>query len=226
MAGERKKRIAVLGASGYTGAELVRLLLRHPLVEIALLTADRRAGQEMRRVFPQFGPYALPQLVSLEQTNWKAAAADLVFCALPHGESQQTLPDLREEDIDFDAVREAKIFWVTGTGFSEEPSRSATMAGGAVTFSARELRRRIVDIAADLLEAAPEDLVVEDGLVHVRGTPAERIRRNPDPVAPWTSTGPAAPRRRGRRRRGRPRHVIGAPRAVRAVASACANTVC
>ncbi|MEV0404991.1 5-dehydro-2-deoxygluconokinase [Actinoallomurus sp. NPDC050550] len=36
--------------------------------------------------------------------------------------------DLREEDIDFDAVREAKIFWVTGTGFSEEPSRTATMA--------------------------------------------------------------------------------------------------
>ncbi|WP_433189678.1 5-dehydro-2-deoxygluconokinase [Actinoallomurus sp. CA-150999] len=36
--------------------------------------------------------------------------------------------DLREEDIDFDAVREAKIFWVTGTGFSEEPSRSATLA--------------------------------------------------------------------------------------------------
>ena len=78
-------RIGVLGASGYTGAELLRLLIRHPSVAIVLLTADRRAGQEMRRVFPQFAPYALPQLVSLEQTNWKAAAADLVFCALPHG---------------------------------------------------------------------------------------------------------------------------------------------
>jgi hypothetical protein len=40
-----KARIGVLGASGYTGSELVRLLLRHPRVEIALLTADRRAGQ-------------------------------------------------------------------------------------------------------------------------------------------------------------------------------------
>ena len=49
-----KARIGVLGASGYTGAELVRLLIRHPRVEIALLTADRRAGQEMRAVFPQF----------------------------------------------------------------------------------------------------------------------------------------------------------------------------
>ena len=41
---EKKAKIGILGASGYTGAELVRLLLRHPLVEIALLTADRRAG--------------------------------------------------------------------------------------------------------------------------------------------------------------------------------------
>ena len=57
-----KARIGVLGASGYTGAELVRLLLRHPAAEIALLTADRRAGQEMRQVFPQFSPFELPKL--------------------------------------------------------------------------------------------------------------------------------------------------------------------
>jgi N-acetyl-gamma-glutamyl-phosphate reductase len=47
------KKIGVLGASGYTGSECVRLLLRHPQVEIALLTADRKAGQEMREVFAQ-----------------------------------------------------------------------------------------------------------------------------------------------------------------------------
>ena len=62
MPQQAKAKIGVLGASGYTGAELVRLLLRHPRVEIALLTADRRAGQEMRDVFPQFAPYALPKL--------------------------------------------------------------------------------------------------------------------------------------------------------------------
>ena len=54
---QHKAKIAVLGASGYTGAELVRLLLRHPRVELAVLTADRRAGQEMREVFPQFAPF-------------------------------------------------------------------------------------------------------------------------------------------------------------------------
>ena len=62
-----KAKIGVLGASGYTGAELVRLLLNHPRVEIAVLTADRRAGQEMRAVFPQFLPYDLPKLVNLRK---------------------------------------------------------------------------------------------------------------------------------------------------------------
>ena len=59
-------KIGVLGASGYTGSELVRLLLRHPHVELALLTADRRAGQEMAAVFPQFSPFKLPKLVAID----------------------------------------------------------------------------------------------------------------------------------------------------------------
>src|SRR4030081_254695 len=78
-----KTRIGVLGASGYTGAELVRLLLRHQGVEIALLTADRRAGQEMRDVFPQFAPFALPRLVSIESLDWSRMALDLIFSAPP-----------------------------------------------------------------------------------------------------------------------------------------------
>ena len=60
-----KAKIGVLGASGYTGAELLRLLIGHPRVAIRLLTADRRAGEEMRAVFPQFAPHALPRLVSI-----------------------------------------------------------------------------------------------------------------------------------------------------------------
>ena len=83
-----KAKIGVLGASGYTGAELVRLLLRHAGVEIALLTADRRAGQEMRDVFPQFAPFPLPRLISIESVDWKAAAL-IRACALPHGNTQK-----------------------------------------------------------------------------------------------------------------------------------------
>src|SRR3954463_14821788 len=89
-----KAKVGVLGASGYTGSELVRLLLRHPNVELALLTADRRAGQEMRAVFPQFSPYKLPKLVSIDSVDWKKAALDLAFCALPHATTQKVIGDL------------------------------------------------------------------------------------------------------------------------------------
>jgi len=89
-----KAKVGVLGASGYTGSELVRLLLRHPHVEIALLTADRRAGQEMRAVFPQFSPFKLPKLVSIDGVDWKKAALDLAFCALPHATTQKVIGDL------------------------------------------------------------------------------------------------------------------------------------
>jgi len=91
-----KAKIAVLGASGYTGSELLRLLLRHPHVEIALLTADRRAGQAMRDVFPQFAPFALPDLVAIDSVDWAAAKIDLVFCALPHATTQKVVKSLME----------------------------------------------------------------------------------------------------------------------------------
>src|SRR5471030_2548146 len=90
----KKVKIGVLGASGYTGADLVRLLLRHPRVEIVLLTADRRAGQEMRSVFPQFSPFALPKLLAIENIDWSKATLDLTFCALPHATTQKVVSDL------------------------------------------------------------------------------------------------------------------------------------
>jgi N-acetyl-gamma-glutamyl-phosphate reductase len=89
-----KAKIGVLGASGYTGAELVRLLLRHPNAEIVMLTADRRAGKAMADVFPQFLPYALPTLTSIEDADWRKAALDVAFCALPHGTTQKVIKDL------------------------------------------------------------------------------------------------------------------------------------
>ena len=90
----KKAKIGVLGASGYTGAELVRLLLRHPRVEIVLLTADRRAGKTMADVFPQFAPYDLPVLTAIEGADWKAAGLDLAFCGLPHGTTQKVIAQL------------------------------------------------------------------------------------------------------------------------------------
>jgi len=89
-----KTKIGVLGASGYTGSELVRMLLQHPRAETTLLTAERSAGKAMREVFPQFSPYALPQLIALDGLDWAKAALDVAFCALPHATTQKVIKDL------------------------------------------------------------------------------------------------------------------------------------
>ena len=89
-----KAKIGVLGASGYTGGELVRVLLRHPRAEIVLLTAERSAGKAMREVFPQFSPFVLPPLVAIDGLDWSNAALDVAFCALPHATTQKVVKDL------------------------------------------------------------------------------------------------------------------------------------
>ena len=97
-------RVGILGASGYTGAELVRLLLRHPDVRLSALTAERQAGKPMGEVFPHLGGYGLPDLVKISDLNW--AELDMVFCALPHGTTQEVIAalprDLRVVDLSAD----------------------------------------------------------------------------------------------------------------------------
>ncbi|WP_373356390.1 N-acetyl-gamma-glutamyl-phosphate reductase [Pseudoroseicyclus sp. CXY001] len=86
--------VAILGASGYTGAELVRLIATHGDLEITALTADRKAGQTMASVYPHLRHLDLPVLTTVEEVDF--GAVDLVFCALPHGLSQaivKTLPE-------------------------------------------------------------------------------------------------------------------------------------
>lgn len=85
-------RIAILGASGYTGAELVRLIATHPDLEIAALSADRKAGQTMASVFPHLRHLDLPTLVTIEEIDF--SGMDLVFCALPHATSQAVIGSL------------------------------------------------------------------------------------------------------------------------------------
>ena len=85
-------RVGILGASGYTGGELLRLLLRHPRVRLTLLTADRNAGKPIDVVFPHLAGYGLPLLTSVDQADW--SDVDLVFCGLPHGTTQEVIAAL------------------------------------------------------------------------------------------------------------------------------------
>src|SRR6476659_3359208 len=84
-----KKKIGVLGASGYTGADAVRLLARHPQVEISALTANTHAGKAMEEVFPHFFMLDLPRRVECEKDDW--TELDAVFCGLPHGTTQEII---------------------------------------------------------------------------------------------------------------------------------------
>lgn len=84
--------VAILGASGYTGAELLRFLLNHPKVRIAALTADRKAGSTIAEAFPQFFGIDLPRLITIAEVDWDGI--DLVFCALPHATTQAVLKEV------------------------------------------------------------------------------------------------------------------------------------
>lgn len=83
------KNIAIIGASGYTGAELIRLIASHPGMRIAGLAAHSSAGQGIDRVFPFLRHLALPQIVKVDELALDGI--DLVFCALPHKTSQEVI---------------------------------------------------------------------------------------------------------------------------------------
>jgi N-acetyl-gamma-glutamyl-phosphate reductase len=88
-------RIGVLGASGYTGADLVRLAIRHPHMEIVALTANSHAGKPMREVFRHLAHVPLPDLVRIEEADW--SSVDAVFCGLPHGTTQAITKSIFDE---------------------------------------------------------------------------------------------------------------------------------
>ena len=87
-----KLSIAILGASGYTGAELVRLLAKHPGAELRALTADRKAGQDIAQAFPHLSGLTLPKMVAIGDVDF--STIDMVFCALPHGTTQEVIAAL------------------------------------------------------------------------------------------------------------------------------------
>ncbi|GAB4824463.1 hypothetical protein Ancab_007349 [Ancistrocladus abbreviatus] len=89
---QKSVRIGVLGASGYTGSEIIRLLANHPYFGINLMTADRKAGQSIASVFPHLITQDLPDLVAVKDADF--STVDAVFCCLPHGTTQDIIKGL------------------------------------------------------------------------------------------------------------------------------------
>ncbi len=89
---EKNTRIAIVGASGYTGSDLIRLALRHPNITITALTAATHAGKEIDQVFPHLSGMGLPKLVTNDDVDW--SNVDVVFCGLPHATSQKVIKEL------------------------------------------------------------------------------------------------------------------------------------
>src|SRR3954463_8413076 len=85
-------RIAVAGASGYAGGELLRLLLGHPEVEIGTLTGNSNAGQRLGSLQPHLGPLAERELAPPPPEALAGHA--VVFLALPHGQSAAVAEEL------------------------------------------------------------------------------------------------------------------------------------
>jgi N-acetyl-gamma-glutamyl-phosphate reductase len=86
-------KAGIVGASGYTGAELLRLLAAHPVFEVALATAHSHAGEPVGEHTPSLAA-AYPGLAYEDTDPALLDGLDVVFCALPHGESQRIVPGL------------------------------------------------------------------------------------------------------------------------------------
>lgn len=192
-------RAAIVGASGYTGAELVRILLGHPRVEVAVVMAKRAAGQRLEDVFPH-----LRGVISLPVEAFDAAAvaerADVAFCALPHGESAPAVAALRARGVStFDLSADFRLHdasaWAQWYGSADHPAHPAAALLAEAVYGLPELHRGALRGAglvavpgcyptATILAIAPllrAGLVSPDGLVVDAKSGASGAGRSPGP---------------------------------------------
>jgi N-acetyl-gamma-glutamyl-phosphate reductase len=138
-------RVAIVGASGYTGAELIRLLLGHPRVTITAVMAKRAAGQRIDEVFPHLvGRLALP--VEAFDPDVVARKADVAFAALPHGESAPAVIALRERgltvlDLSADFRLHDPAAWAQWYGSAEHPQHPSPVLLAEAVYGLPERHR-------------------------------------------------------------------------------------
>jgi len=141
-------KIGVIGASGYAGGELLRLLAGHPEFEVCCVTAHSNAGEEITSVHPQLTSYAGQKFSSFKASEFEPC--ELVFLALPHGESAAVIAYLNPE---------AKIVDLGADYRLEDASKWEKYYGGTHagtwTYGAPELPGSRSDIAKSSRVANP-----------------------------------------------------------------------
>jgi N-acetyl-gamma-glutamyl-phosphate reductase len=150
MSDKTRLKAAVLGASGYTGAETVRLLAGHPQVEAVAATGHSLAGKQLSEIFPHLASADLP-VVKAEDVDW--SGIDVAFGCLPHGTSQdliETLPaHVRVVDLSADyRLRDADLYAETYGRSHLNPSRTAQVKYGLPEW-------RGTDLSGETLVACP-----------------------------------------------------------------------
>ena len=145
--------VGIAGASGYTGAELLRLCATHPELDVVVATGDTQAGVRAGDLYPSLAA-AYPDLVYEPYEPTRFDGLDLVFLALPHGASQSLVPDLRKRAgkvVDLAADFRLKDAGLYPTWYGEEhtqPDLLDDFAFGIPELFRDELR------GADLVAAA------------------------------------------------------------------------
>jgi N-acetyl-gamma-glutamyl-phosphate reductase len=145
--------VAIVGASGYTGSELLRILFAHPGVEVVSVTARRAAGQRLDQAFPQFRGIsdAVIEAFDAEQVAGRARVA---FAALPHGESAPAVAALRQRgvtvlDLSADFRLRDAASWKEWYASAEHPEHPAPEALAEAVYGLPELHRgRLRELAA------------------------------------------------------------------------------
>ena len=114
-------KVAIVGASGYTGVELIRLLSNHPEVEITAVTSEQSAGKKISSVFPSLTNIFDKTLEPLD-ADLIAKKADLIFTALPHQKAMDVVPEFLKKGkkvIDLSADFRIKDAATYGTWYEE-----------------------------------------------------------------------------------------------------------
>jgi len=137
-------RAAVIGATGYTGAELLRILLGHPNVTVTEVVGASKAGQAIADVLPSFAGILGGEVASFDADR-VAQNADVAFCALPHGASAGVVSSLLDRGVRvFDLSADFRLFdaaiYAEWYGHHEAPARFGSAVYGLVELHRDELR--------------------------------------------------------------------------------------